>query len=129
MDLALIRSHARLHQLNRERDPQGRVVATLGDYAAVRELAADLMADSVDRTVPATTRDTVAAVAGLAAAGETTVIAVAHGLGLDKSAASRRVRVAVDRGYLRNLEDRHGHPVRLALGDSLPAGYVDPAGA
>jgi hypothetical protein len=109
-----------LHQLNRQRDSEGRVVATIGDYAAVRELVSDLMADAVDRTVPATIRDTVAAVADLAAAGETTVVAVAHSLGLDKSAALRRVRVAVERGYLRNLEDRRGHPARLVMGEPLP---------
>ncbi len=120
MVLALIRSHALLHQLNRERDSGGRVVATIRDYAAVRELVADLMADAVDRTVPATIRDTVSAVASLAAAGETTVVAVGHSLGLDKSAALRRVRVTVERGYLRNLEDRRGHPARLVLGDPLP---------
>jgi hypothetical protein len=121
MVLALIRTHALLHQLNRERDAKGRVVATIADYAAVRELVADLMADAVERTVSDAIRQTVAAVAGLAEAGETTGIAVAHLLGLDKSAASRRVRAAVERGYLRNLEDRRGHPARLVLGDPLPA--------
>lgn len=120
MFLALIRTHALLHQLNRERDSEGRIIATIDDYAAVRELAGDLMADAVDRTVPGTIRETVSAVASLAAAGETTGIAVAHLLGLDKSAAWRRVRVAVERGYLRNLEDRRGHPSRLVLGDPLP---------
>jgi hypothetical protein len=120
MVLALIRAHALLHQLNRERGSEGQVVATLADYAAVRELVADLMADAVDRTVSATIRETVAAVASLAVIGETTGIAVAHSLGLDKSAASRRVRVAVERGYVRNLEDRRGHPARLVLGDPLP---------
>jgi hypothetical protein len=121
MFLALVRTHAVLHRLNRERDSEGRVIATIGDYAAVRELAADLMADAVDRTVSATTRETIAAVAGLAEAGETTVTAIARSLGLDKSAASRRVRVGVERGYLRNLEERRGHPARLVLGDPLPA--------
>jgi hypothetical protein len=120
--LALVRTHALLHQLSRGRDSERRVIATIGDYAAVRELAADLLADAADRTVPATIRETAAAVAGLAdAVGETTVTAVARSLGLDKSAASRRVRVALERGYVRNLEDRHGRPSRLVLGDPLPA--------
>jgi DNA-binding MarR family transcriptional regulator len=119
--LALVRTHALLHRINRERDSAGRVIATIGDYEAVRELAADLMSDAVDRTVSATTRETIVAVAGLAEAGETTVTAIARSLGLDKSAASRRVRVGVERGYLRNLEDRLGRPARLVLGDPLPA--------
>jgi hypothetical protein len=79
-------------------------------------------AGAMQSTLPATIRETVDAVATLTAfGGDTTGIAVAHSLGLDKSAASRRVRVAVERGHLRNLEDRRGHPSRLVLGDPLPA--------
>ena len=44
----------------------------------------------------------------------------AHALGLDKSAAARRIAAAVQLGYLRNLEDRKGRSARLTLGDSLP---------
>jgi hypothetical protein len=39
---------------------------------------------------------------------------------MDKSAVSRRVRVAIDRGYLRNDEDKRGRPSKLALADPLP---------
>jgi hypothetical protein len=39
---------------------------------------------------------------------------------LDKSAVSRRVADAIDRGYLRNLEDKKGRPARLVMGDPLP---------
>lgn len=45
---------------------------------------------------------------------------MAHTLGLDKSAAARRIAAAVQLGYLRNLEDRKGRPARLILGESLP---------
>jgi hypothetical protein len=45
--LTLIRSHAILHQLNRDRDRQGRIVATLEDYGVVRKLVAGLMAENV----------------------------------------------------------------------------------
>lgn len=41
--LNLIRAHAILHQMNRDRDGQGRIVATLEDYDVVRDLVADLM--------------------------------------------------------------------------------------
>ena len=44
----------------------------------------------------------------------------AHALGLDKSAAARRIATAVQLGYLRNLEDRKGRPARLILGEPLP---------
>jgi hypothetical protein len=45
--LTLIRAHALLHQATRERDDAARIVASLDDYAAVRELVADLVADGV----------------------------------------------------------------------------------
>lgn len=48
------------------------------------------------------------------------VAQLAAKLNLDKSAASRRVRVAEGLGYVINLEDRKGKPARLVLGDDLP---------
>ncbi len=119
--LSLIRAHALLHQLGRERDADGAVIATLDDYAAVREIVAQLIGEAVERTIPPTVRETVAAVSSLTlAGGETTVSAIGASLRLDKSAASRRVRVAIDRGFLRNLEEKRGRPSRIALGDPLP---------
>ena len=41
-------------------------------------------------------------------------------LALDKSATSRRVKDAADRGYLVNLETRRGRPARIVLGDPMP---------
>jgi hypothetical protein len=41
-------------------------------------------------------------------------------LRLDRSAVSRRVRNAKDRGYLRDLEENLRKPSRLVLGDDLP---------
>ena len=45
---------------------------------------------------------------------------LAEELKLDRSAALRRARTAIDRGYLKNLEDRRGRPARLVSGDPLP---------
>jgi hypothetical protein len=42
--LSLIEAHALLHRERRDRDEQGRIVATRDDYATVRELVADLFA-------------------------------------------------------------------------------------
>ncbi len=47
--LNLIRSHAILHQRNRPCDERGRIVAGVTDYAVVRELVADLIANSSRR--------------------------------------------------------------------------------
>lgn len=119
----LIRAHAALHQATRERDGEGRIVATLQDYAAVRVLVADLISEGIEATVPKTVRETVGAVERLLedSEGESiTTVAVARELDLDKSAALRRVRNAIDRGHLKNLEDRRGRPARLVLDEPLP---------
>ena len=119
--LSLIRAHALLHRATRE-IANDIVMATMADYAVVRELVSDLVSDGVEQTVSDSVRTTVEKVAELTiAGGETTVIQIAAGIGIDKSSASRRVRSATERGYLRNLEDRRGRPARLVLGDPLPA--------
>ena len=46
--------------------------------------------------------------------------AIAEKLQLDKSNVSRRLRMAADGGYLRNLEDKRGKPGRWVIGDPLP---------
>ncbi len=118
--LALIRSHAVLHQYSRERDGAGRIVATLDDYTVVRGLVADVIAEGVGATVSDTVRETVEAVAALATTGGVMARELADYLQLDKSNVSRRLRVAADDGYLRNLEDKRGKPGRWVIGDPLP---------
>jgi hypothetical protein len=122
--LNLIRAHALLHQATRERDSEGRIVATIQeDYAVVRELVADLVSEGIESTVPAIVRETVEAVKGLREnpKGEpVTVTELARELKLDRSAVSQRVRNAKDRGYLRDLEENQRKPSRLILGDELP---------
>jgi hypothetical protein len=121
--LSLIRAHALLHQATRERDERGRIVATVDDYAAVRELVSDLVSEGIEATVPKSVREAVHAVARLHAQEDSqpaAVVQVAKELKLDRSAASRRVRSAKDRGFLRDLEDNPRKPSRLVPGDPLP---------
>jgi len=121
--LNLISAHAILHQLSRDVDPEsGRIVASLDDYQAVYELISDLLNDLVMATVSKTTRETVEAVKKLTEKNNLAVniTKVAKALGIDRSAASRRVAVAVADEYLNNLEEREGRPARLVLGDALP---------
>ncbi len=119
--LNLIRTHALLHQATRERDGQGRVVATIEDYAAVYALVADLIAEGVQTTVPKRVRETVERVRHIATIkGSATVQDTAAALALDKSAASRRCKVAADRGYIRNEEPSKGRPARYVPADPLP---------
>jgi hypothetical protein len=119
--LNLIKSHALLHQANRKREG-GEIIAEPEDYAAVHGLVAEMLAIDLGASVSAATRETVKAVAELIQDGaeEGTVVMVAKKLNLDKSAAWRRVRTAVDGGFLKNLEDRRGRPARLIVGDPLP---------
>lgn len=120
--LMLVRAHALLHQCSRDRDAAGRVVATTDDYAAVRTLVADLVAEGVDATVKPEIREVVAVVKHLIDEGYDAAdqVGLKTHLRLDKSAISRRVAAAIAGGYLRNLEERKGRPARLVVGDPLP---------
>ena len=120
--LMLIRAHALLHQVSRRKEADGRVIATLEDYAAVQELIADLMAEGVEVTVKPEIREVVQAVGRLIGGGRAEVrqIDLVAPLHLDKSAISRRVAAALDGGFLKNIEERQGRPARLTLGDPLP---------
>ena len=118
--LGLIRAHALLHQATRDVDRRGRIVAKLDDYAEVRNLVHDLVASGVGASVSSEVRETVAVVEEISDGEGVTQKALVSALNLDKSAVSRRVRSATRDGYLRDLEERRGHPSRLVVGDSLP---------
>lgn len=134
--LSLIRTHAILHRATRDRDDAGRIVATPIDYEVVHGLVEDLVSSGIEASVPATVRETVAMVGKLLGSqpnqsligrlrddpGSKTVSVteIAKALDLDKSATSRRVKVAIDSGYLRNDEQKRGRPARIALGEPLP---------
>ena len=128
--LTLIHAHALLHRATRDRDDQGRIIATVADYAAVRALVEKLFSDGIEATVPATVRETVAAVGeclgsvGAGGVGEVSLTALAKEMGLDKNSAHHRVRKAIERGYLVNREDKRGMPARIALADPLPEEIV-----
>jgi len=120
--LNMVKAHAILHQQTRARDDAGRIVATVADYGIVRELIADLIADEVGATVPSTVVETVAAVEALLVSKNAAVSYLQLGdrLRLDKSTAMRRAKVAISRGYLKNLEDHRGRAARLVIGEPLP---------
>jgi hypothetical protein len=120
--LTLIRAHALLHQASRRKDAEGRLLAEIADYTAVRELVADLIAEGVDAKIKPEVREVVGAVAHLLNNGKDEVrqADLRAALPIDKSAISRRVAAALEAGVLRNLEDRTGRPARLVLGEPLP---------
>ena len=124
MLLTLVSAHALLHRATRATDKDGRIVATLADYRAVRGLVVDLFGAEAGVHVPETIRDTVDAVATLTANGtagrDTTVTQTGRYLKVDTSTASRRIKAALAGGFLENLESRQGRPAKLVLGDPLP---------
>jgi len=118
--LNLVRAHALLHQATRERDDRGRIIATVDDYAVVRELIVDIVSEGVEATISATVRETVQAVEAAGVEGGISRARLAQALNVDKSVASRRWLAARAGGYLKNLEDKRGKPARIVLADPLP---------
>jgi len=118
----LIRAHALLHQTKRQKDSDGRVIAEIADYAVVRHLVADLVAEGAEATVKPEIREVVKAVTDLIAAGRGEVMQseLRPAVRLDKSAVSRRVAAAIDAGVLRNREDRKGRPAAARSRRPLP---------
>jgi hypothetical protein len=89
----------------------------------VRELVADLVSEDVEATVQPIVRETVETVSRLLKEGDedyASAKAIGQGLKLEKGPVSRRIRLAIEAGYLKNLEDRRGKPARLVLGDPMP---------
>ena len=50
---------------------------------------------------------------------ELTELQIANELQLDKSTTSRRIRDAIARGFLENLQDRKGRPAKIVLTDQV----------
>jgi len=116
--LSLIRSHALLHQASRDRDDEGKVIATIEDYTVVHQLVFDIISEGVEATVPATVREVVEAVTD--SKEPLSISQLANILGLDKSATSRRWKNAQARGYVKNLEEKRGKPAQIVVADPLP---------
>jgi hypothetical protein len=49
--LTLIGAYALLHRTSRDRDQTGAIFATTADYAAVRELVADVFAEGIEASL------------------------------------------------------------------------------
>jgi hypothetical protein len=120
--LTAIKAHALLHRDHRKRSSKGSIVATIGgDYAAVWELMADLLATASEVKMRKNIEATIAAVGRAAERRDdpdidgATVREVAAELDLDRSAAQRRLRAAEGEGFIVNLEQRKGYPARYRL--------------
>jgi hypothetical protein len=126
--LCLVRAHAILYQAQRERDAGGRIVATVeGDYGPVRALVGELIAEGVEASVAARTRETVEAVRDLIDRGtlHPSPKAISDALGIGRSATYDRIRDALRRGYLVNEAAKSERGYQLAIGAELPAAGED----
>jgi hypothetical protein len=128
---ALVQTHALLHQMSRDRDEHGRILATLeDDYGAVRSLIAEIVAEGVGATIPDDLRKTVAAVATAleqqaseTPGDESGGVRRAHvqaELRLDERATRRRLASAVERGFIINTNPGRGRTASFRLGDPIP---------
>jgi hypothetical protein len=121
--LCLVRAHAVLHQARRKRDINGRIIATVeGDYAPVRALVGDVIAEGVEASVTDAMRETVEAVRTLLEDGPTYTSpkAVADKLGVGRSATYDRIRRALLAGFLINEADKDERGMKLVVGAPLP---------
>jgi hypothetical protein len=119
---SLISAHAILHQVNRERDDKGQIIATIEDYQAVRDLVAPCISYGISLRITPELRETVDAVERILDSGrnEATFAELERELDVDNSNVSRRVANAVKLSYLVNLEAKKGRPARIILDKPLP---------
>lgn len=133
---SFIKASALLHQAQRQVDDQGRVVATVADYALAYPIFSKVMAESSGKRIPDNVRAVVKLIterAGSPAAkptgmrfqrvevaghaSEVTISSdeIGTATGIGKSAAYRAVLTALDLGFLVNNEFRRSKPFKLVL--------------
>lgn len=119
--LTVIQAVALLHQRQRERDPEGRIIASLEDYRQARLLLLDVFTEAATGGVSRPVRETVAAVAALYdGASPVSVTVLSNHLGLHRSTTWRRIQEAVRLEFVGNEETRQGKPAKLVPGVPLP---------
>ena len=123
--LQLVRAHALLHEETRERDERGRLVATLKDYATVRELVHDLLSESAEQTVPPTVRETVNAMTAMGPASQPdekglSITQISYKLKVSRSQVSRRLKRAESLGFVaESTGAKSGKPKRFVIGERV----------
>lgn len=120
--LLAIKSHALLNRHHRQVDDLGQIVADIGkDYLPVAELMGGIVAEASGTGIEKPLQSTIDAVkiatADIAKDEGATAFEIAKLLKLDKSAAWRRLGVAINKGYVVNLETKRGQPGRYRLTD------------
>lgn len=117
--LQLIKAHALLSQANRKKDNEGRIIATIEDYAVIYGLLADILAEGVEASVPDIVKETVEAVQDICnkyGKRHVTYHDLMVHMRVDRGTVSRRVSQASSFDLLTNLETRPGVTARVELG-------------
>jgi hypothetical protein len=119
--LSFIKAVTIIRHQHRERSEDGRLVATLDDYAVVYELVAD-MYEAASTGTTENMRKVVDAVAVLEDGGVDPVsfTAVARHLTLHPQQVKREAYKAIRNGWLINSEDKKNRPAKLTLTDAEP---------
>ena len=120
--LLAIKAHALINQQRRDRDDRGQIVADLDlDYVPVAKLMGGIMSEASGVGIEPQLQQTIDAVKLTTATKSrdegATAFEIATQLKLDKSAAWRRLGVAMNKGYVANLETRRGQPGKYRVTD------------
>ena len=115
--LTCIQAIALLYQCQRQKMPEGVIIATIDDYRLAREVLGPIFDSIVAEGVTAAVRATVAAIQPDE---EVSEAILAERLQLSKSTVHYRVTRAINGGWLVNHETRKGHAARLSRGAPLP---------
>jgi uncharacterized protein (UPF0147 family) len=124
MLLIFIRAHALLHRENRQKSPEGSIIATLEeDYEKVADLLREPISEAAGTSVPKNVRRVIQGVEELLKAdpkGSIRSLDLAAHLGIDRGSCSRNVNQAIELGYLVNDRARGSKASELRLGKPIP---------
>ncbi|MFC1968145.1 winged helix-turn-helix transcriptional regulator [Chloroflexota bacterium] len=119
--LTVIKTIALLHQVQREKDEKGRVIASLDDYEITRWLLEDIFSASTTEGITPAIQETVKAVNDLYShQNPISFTQLADHLGLSKSTISYRINRAIEGGWIINRSKQRGAAAQLEPGIPMP---------
>ncbi|MGH8612632.1 MAG: hypothetical protein ACREYF_11525 [Gammaproteobacteria bacterium] len=127
--LALVKSVAILRHQARETDCEGRLIATLDDYSAVRQVLNESYSATVDQGLTDDVRAVVRAVGKLRDSFPlfVTYTAIAAELGWNDMRVRRKAAIAMRHGWLANRQEKRRQPANLDVGEEMPKARGLPA--
>jgi 5S rRNA maturation endonuclease (ribonuclease M5) len=125
--LSLVAASAVLHQATRDRDENGRIVATEADYDVVREVVGHLAAESAGMAVGKDVAEVLDAVGTVIArkseakeSPHATISETALEMGCHRDTAKKRLAKAHQAGYVKNIEPRRNQPALYVIEENPP---------